>query len=301
MWELELLGRVVPAFGALARQYRRRLEDKPQDARLRDAEDCYQDLVLIGHAVYMSGGEWTSGLDDIDVTKLLAAFETRFPKKRLFLPAWKFYGVSSTIQSVIFFANSPCGLQATEIAYDARTQFPQLHDLACSIASFDLGGYNECYEILSQSDEQHQKYLDILGSDISLFRGSEQTNWDKREKFLKRVRVAAKHLLEVYCKDDTGPEAESLTLSQHPSHGAKESADKLYKCLQRHWRCDCPQRATKQLGAREARLSLTRYRQFAPRVPKARALASLNFEIVLPVCKDKVEWKVTNVEVKSVR
>jgi hypothetical protein len=46
---------------------------------------------------------------------------------------------------------------------------------------------------------------------------------------------------------------------------------------------------------------LTRYRQFAPRVPKARALASLNFEIVLPVCKDKVEWKVTNVEVKSVR
>jgi hypothetical protein len=95
MWELELLSRALPAFGALAREYMRRMEDEHHDARLRNAQDCYQDIVLIGHAVHMSGGEWTSGLDDIDVAKLLAAFETRFPKKRFFLPIWKPYGVNS--------------------------------------------------------------------------------------------------------------------------------------------------------------------------------------------------------------
>jgi hypothetical protein len=62
------------------------MEDEHHDTRLQDVQDCSQDIVLIRHAIQIFGGEWASGFDDIDVTKLLAAFETRFPKKRLFLP-----------------------------------------------------------------------------------------------------------------------------------------------------------------------------------------------------------------------
>lgn len=78
MWQLELLSRVVPAFGALVNDYS---ESEHHDGRRRDAEDCYADIVNIGQALYSSGGEWVLGLDDIDVTKLLTALETRFPKK----------------------------------------------------------------------------------------------------------------------------------------------------------------------------------------------------------------------------
>jgi hypothetical protein len=172
--------------------------------------------------------------------------------------------------------------------------------VADSIESRNLGGYKECYEILSQSEDQHKTYVNILGPDVSLFRGSELADFDKREKFLKRIQVAANHLLDVYCREEANGEVDSLSLSQHPSHGAKESADKLYKSLQRHWSCSCPPRATETSGTREARLSLTRYRQFAPRVPR-RPLASLSFEVVLPVCNNSAEWKVTNFEVQSMK
>jgi len=79
MWHLELLSQVIPAFGALAMEY----IEHEQDARLRrDAQDCYADLVTVGLAVALSYGEWTSGLDDRDIIKLLAALETRLPSKK---------------------------------------------------------------------------------------------------------------------------------------------------------------------------------------------------------------------------
>lgn len=101
MWQFDLLARVVPAFGALAKQF---LEGDCHDARLmRDAEDCYNDIVLIGQAIYMSAGEWAPGLDELDLTKLLTAFESRFPTKWRVLPSlsgiysWKSQTVSDLL------------------------------------------------------------------------------------------------------------------------------------------------------------------------------------------------------------
>jgi len=73
----------------------KRMEDEHDKAGLGNAQNCWQDLVLIGSCIYMSGGEWASGLDDVEVAELLAALETRFPKRRHFLTIWKPYGVSS--------------------------------------------------------------------------------------------------------------------------------------------------------------------------------------------------------------
>lgn len=194
------------------------------------------------------------------------------------------------------------------MTYDAQTpqiesgalQSPKLADLASSMKSLKLGGYDECYEIGSQSDDQRQKYVNVLGPGISLFRGSELDDIGKRAKFMKRIKVAAKHLSDVYCPEDVDGEVQGLSLSKHPSHGAKAGADKLYNSLQRHWRCNCPRRATDMIGSREARLSLTRYRQFAT-IAAQNPLSSLSFEVILPIFRDSVEWKVTNFEVKKLK
>lgn len=185
----------------------------------------------------------------------------------------------------------------------ARGQFPHLNALASSMELVGCGGYDDCYDISNQTKEQQGQLLAILGADVSLFNKYEKRDPDKREKFLKRVRRAAKHLLEVYYKEEADPDVESFSLSQHPSHGMKESADRVYKTLERHWRCSCSQRAARLTGPREARLNLARHRQFAPktttRTDSRRANVPAIFEILLPVCKDSVEWKITNIEVKN--
>lgn len=101
MWQLDLLSRVVPAFGALAKEF---TESEQYDARLRrDAQDCYADLVMIGLAVHKSYGEWAPGYDDHDCARLLAALDSRFPTKWTFpisFPAQKVSGYEgSTIST----------------------------------------------------------------------------------------------------------------------------------------------------------------------------------------------------------
>jgi hypothetical protein len=166
-----------------------------------------------------------------------------------------------------------------------------------------LDGFDECADILCQSKENHQKYLNTVGQGISLFHKSERRDSEKRGKFLKRVRRAAKHLLDVYCKDHDDSHAENFNLFQHPSHGMKEFADRVYNILELHWRCKCVQRVAKSGGTREARLSLARHRQLGPKtsaqISTRRAHLPAKFEVLLPVCKDVAEWKVTNVEVRN--
>jgi hypothetical protein len=136
-----------------------------------------------------------------------------------------------------------------------------LNDLANSIESRGLGGYDECLELPSQTSEHRKRYLELMGRGVSLFHKNEIKNDEKRGKFLKRVKEANQHLSDVYYRDRSGQDAEGFNLSQHPSHGMKELANRVYDLLERHWKCHCGQRA-----AREARLSLIRHRQLAPKV-----------------------------------
>ena len=76
MWRLSLLSRVVPAFGALIVEH---LHKERQEDILQDVQDCYSDIVNIGHALYLSDGESAFGLDSAVVTSLLEALETRLP------------------------------------------------------------------------------------------------------------------------------------------------------------------------------------------------------------------------------
>jgi hypothetical protein len=175
-----------------------------------------------------------------------------------------------------------------------------LDELANSIESRGLGGYEECLELPSQTSELRKQYLNLIGRDVSLFHKRETNNHEKRAKFLKRVKECRQHLLEVYYRDLSGQEEEQFNLSQHPSHGFKESANRVYSLLESHWKCQCAQRAT-----RDARLSLIRHRQLAPQLTSQEVTAQgyipAKFEVLLPVCNDRVEWKVTNVEAKNTR
>lgn len=60
MWQLALLSHVIPAFVALGKDFVD--SDNKDDDLLRDASDCYSDIIHIGVAVAVSCGEWTSGL-----------------------------------------------------------------------------------------------------------------------------------------------------------------------------------------------------------------------------------------------
>lgn len=168
-----------------------------------------------------------------------------------------------------------------------------------SIESIGRGDFNEC-EFLDQPREHRKLYLDIMGRDITLFHKKEKLDQRKRKKFLDRVNGAARHLSDVYCKENSGLDAEDFDLSQHPSYGMKELSNRVYHPLERHWRCNCAQRPTR---VREARLSLIRHRHLAPKMPPhantRRDHLPAKFEVLLPVCKDSVERKATNVEVKN--
>ena len=178
-----------------------------------------------------------------------------------------------------------------------------LNTLANSVESIGRGGFDECFELPGQPREQRKQYLDTMGRDVPLFHKNEKRDQRKRKKFLDRVNGAAKHVLDVYCKERSELDAEDFNLSQHPSHGMKGLADRVYNLLERHWRCNCTQRAARLTGLREARLSLIKHRQLAPKMPShantGRGHLPAKFEILLPVCKDSVEWKVINVEVKN--
>ncbi|KAH8698202.1 hypothetical protein GQ44DRAFT_832238 [Phaeosphaeriaceae sp. PMI808] len=288
MWQLELLSRVIPAFGALARTYS---ENEEHDARLRrDSQDCYSDMVTIGLSLCMSCGEWASGLIDEDLIKLLTALETRFPKPKRSFP--------------ISFS-TPIVSEMAAPTTSARSRYPQLSALAASIERLGWNGFDECSDILNQSRDKSEQLLTLLGRNVLLFHKEEKRDSDKRNKFIKRIRRAAKHLLEVYCRGNTEIEAESFNLPQHPSHGMKDFANTAYNVLERHWRCKCSHWRTRSLVTREARLSLIRHRQMGPKLPTEVGPKSTyfpaRFEILLPLCKDDVDWKVANIEVKHSR
>jgi hypothetical protein len=113
-----------------------------------------------------------------------------------------------------------------------------LNALTNSIESIGRGGFDEC-ELLDQPREHRKLYLDIMGRDVTLFHKNEKLDQRKRKKFLDRVNGAAKHLSDVYCKENSGLDAEDFDLSQHPSHGMKELSNRVYRLLERHWRCNC--------------------------------------------------------------
>lgn len=180
-------------------------------------------------------------------------------------------------------------------------QFPQLSALSHTIESCDLGGYEECSALPNQPVERREQYLAIMGRDFTLFHKSERLLEQERNHFLKRITEAYKHFLDVYLRDCPSLDGEEYNLPQHPSHGMKELADRVYNLFEQHWKCHCAQRSAGSPGAREARISLTRHRLLLPKLPLKEVTVQghvpAKFEVLLPVCKDNVEWKVTNVEV----
>ncbi|KAK2590357.1 hypothetical protein QQS21_011967 [Conoideocrella luteorostrata] len=285
MWDLVLLGQVIPAFGALARAAIE-CETLGDDLR-KDAEDCYSDIVNIGQAIYMSRGEWAFSLRDEVVARLLDALDTRLPSR------WNPFTLTTTSFSV------------TSAEHSERVRYSKLNDLSNSIASSGLGGFDECLGLPIQPSERQKEYLSLVGREIPLFHKSERQSKKKRNKFLERIKDASRHLLDVYCRDRSGADTQEFSLPQHPSNSIKGRANAVCSLLERHWNCQCHQRAAWRSATREVRVSLIRHQRLAPKVPlsdeKARSCHSSKFEFLFPVCKNIVEWKVTNIEIKKTR
>ncbi|RSL89802.1 hypothetical protein CDV31_015804 [Fusarium ambrosium] len=267
MWQLALLSKVVPAFGALAKES---CGSGSPDEISGDAQDCHSDIMLIGYALSVSRGKRISGLSEDTLTLLLEALETRFP--------------SRSRAAALFNFNRLLG------AVTADRHFPCLSVLARSIENRNLGGFDACFGILDQSEALHEEYLECFGPDISIFHSKERRSEHRRAKFLDRVNIAQAHLQKLYCSSPSQGAVGQMNLFQHPSRGIRVLAEKVYAILQQHWRCDCHQRVD---GPREVRLSLSRHCEPPPTPAK--------FEVLFPICKNCVQWRVTNVEVKDTR
>lgn len=172
--------------------------------------------------------------------------------------------------------------------------------------SHGLGGYDECSKLNDQTINNRNEYLKIIrqGRNFSLFRKQERKCKADRDKFLEPVRLAAAHLMNVYYTDRSAQDGIEVNLSDHPSSGMKELANRVYNILERNWQCTCIQKAARPSGSREARLSLIRHHILAMKLSSAGVFSrsrvgSVKYELLLPVCKNEVEWKVTNVEVRK--
>ncbi len=159
------------------------------------------------------------------------------------------------------------------------------------------------------AEETLRRCLDQMASSIRLFRREKSPEGPRDRKiFLKILRTVSSHLTSVYLEPPEANETR-VDLASHPSNGVKKLADSVYDLLGRHWRCHCHWRAS--AGAREARLSLTRHHEFLLKVavPQRETGIQTNgirnvsvnaeFEVLLPVCRDCVTWKVTDVHVMA--
>jgi hypothetical protein len=168
-----------------------------------------------------------------------------------------------------------------------------------------MGGYDECSEISNQSREQHQQYLVLLTTSVSLFKKNERYDADKREKFLKRIKVACIVLKDAYFPANRMVDAEHLDLTRHPCYRLKSHADRVYEAFEQHWRCDEFHQKPKSTGTREIRLGLVRHRRLkAPSVGSCKpntSQAPIRFEVLLPFCEEKDSWQTADVKVESVR
>lgn len=294
MWQLDLLSWVIPAFGALGKDF---IERDSNDINLvRDAQDYYSDMVQLGQTVATSRGEWTSGLSEEEVDRLLKALESRLPARRI--P----FGLARLYDATL---NNPN--EQSEDQKQGRP-FRKLQNLANRIEFRGLGCYSACGGLLNQTDLDRNMYLEIIrqGSKVSLFHGKEKKSKSEREKFLEPVKMAAKHMLNVYFKDSSTRNEPELSLSQHPSSGMKETSNRIYGLLQSHWECNCKHSSTGPHGQREARLSLVRHHVLTLKLSSAwtdarTRLPKAKYEILLPVCEENSRWKVTNVEVNETR
>lgn len=292
MWQLELLSLIVPAFGALGQDF----IDNGDPKLSRHAHDYNSDVATIGCALAVSGGEWTSGLEEEELNQLLKALQSRLPKR------WGLMDIFSSASTQSRWAlksSTPLTPHFQIVVNEHKDEgpFPKLQQLARKIKKEGLGGYDACSQVPGQTETERAKYLDIIrqNTDLQLFHRDELKSESRLGRFLTRVRTAATHLLNVYFRDRSTPD--NLELSQHPSsRGVKNVANSVYNALQRNWLCRCGQ------NSREARLSLIRHRLLAPKIPSAgldakRRLNQARYEVLLPVCENHQQWKVTNIEV----
>ncbi|KAL8363271.1 hypothetical protein RB601_009172 [Gaeumannomyces tritici] len=266
--------------------------------------DCYIDILNIQMAVLASRCEWRPGLDEAVVTDLLKALESRIQKRPRFFSPRSPFPVPWPFTT---------GGTKTD---DPAEQLPELHELQARIYAIarDVDPEKDKARGMESDDDEDgsagcatetaeekkvQRCLAEMAGAIRLFRREKTPKeTDKRDKFLRIVRKASRHLLKLYFDEPHAGHA-PLDLARHPSNGVKKLADSVHGLLCQHCNCGC--RWRRPPNAREARLSLTRHRQFLLKATAAEQLGLVpkdidaKFEILLPVCGDHCTWKVTDV------
>ncbi|KAH8665487.1 hypothetical protein BGZ61DRAFT_484575 [Ilyonectria robusta] len=296
MWQLSLLGDVLPAFRAFARQRKQECD------ALRDtsphAEDlyfqalgCFNDLDAIRTAVAKSRGEWTPGLDEEIIDRLLEALNSRVESRSILVRYPRSRDSSRCCRAKLIALQPPIRFFGSAKPVE---KYSKLRALSLCIESLDEESGDE-EDLEGNLCESYRRCLDQSNLRIRLLHRKE--SFGERNKFLSRLQRASRHLLNQYYKEYRS-DNDVIELSQHPSFGIKTLANTAYGLLEKHSRCKCRQ----PVARREVRLSLTEHRKFQLRKRQQETgnwrPSSAEFEMLLPVCQDDDHWKITNVQVK---
>ncbi|KAL8364577.1 hypothetical protein RB595_003728 [Gaeumannomyces hyphopodioides] len=291
MSHLELISNVIPTFVALAWDYCNLLESEEHDQGPErrehegdlalDANNCYQDLVLIAQTVAFSLGEWRQGLDGRKIIDLMKALESRLPAQ---LPN-HWYGSFD-----IPWTRSPKP-ELDKTSVDRSARFPKLAALGSKLSAKDLGGYGECERLVGLSSEALQLYRSFISDKVRLFRKSEERSQNDRNRFLRRIKNARVFLVDVYCRCPSGLAGEAGPHISPSPDFIRTAAETAHCLLKRNWKCSCSQRVPQGGLSREVRLGLSDH-------PQAQVESAL-FEVIFPLCRDDQKWKPVKVEVQS--
>lgn len=142
---------------------------------------------------------------------------------------------------------------------------------------------------------QEEIYREILLKAVQISR----TELD-RKRCLKRLRDGHVYLLGLLDPSNSTADHQTsrVSISHYPSKHVRNSATSVYKTLQKHWSCKCPD--TNPHGSRKTHFSLTAHRRFetTPNLitsQEERFYTELKFDILFPT--NSLKWQESEIHV----
>lgn len=146
-------------------------------------------------------------------------------------------------------------------------------------------------------EDQEETYRKILLKAVRI----SQTELD-RKHCLKRLREGYLYLLDLLDLSNNSADrpTSQVSISHYPSKHVRNAATSVYKILQKHWSCKCPD--INPHGSRKTHFSLTAHRRFETNPnpissQKERFYTKIKFDILFPTNSDFIEWQESEIHV----
>lgn len=290
---LHLLFDVLPAFIAVGRFLA--CSDEEAATALREELDeklpinfyssFYAEIKGL-HAI-VSNWDWVQEPEERNLHKILDELESRFLKTQnlVLIPTLIGFCFNMLIQPQE---------QLGWTVFDRTEPFPKLQALQRKLRPTQDN--LEDIELEQEKLEaQEKKYLYLLWDAVRI----SQTESDRR-RLIRRLREGYLYLLDL-SSGFADHHTTEIRISQYPSKDVRDLASSLYKILQKHWSCTCPD--DNAHGRRKTQFSLTAHRRFetTPNCIRSQEEKEAKFDILFSTNSCFLEWQESEIHVNLSR